>query len=140
MRTILVVSHGTFAPALVDAAAMLIGPQENIRCTSMTDGMGADAYIANVRELVKGTEGSDQILLLADLAEGSPMTNAMLVLDENGLLPKTVAFAGMNLPMLVTAAMLEDGMTPEEVEQAVLEESHRQLHSMKPHEEAEEEI
>lgn len=143
MRTIIVVSHGTFAPALVDAAAMLIGPQENVKSASMTDGMGADTYTGNVRKQVKGVEGSDQILLLADLAEGSPMTNAMLVLDENGLLPKTIAFAGMNLPMLVTAAMLEDGLSREEVEQAVLEESHRQLHTMKPQQEtgeAEEEI
>lgn len=140
MRYIVLVSHGTFAPALLSAAEMIIGNQKNMLCANMPDGMGADAYIESVRRLTEDMNGQDQILLLADLAEGSPMTNALMVLGERGLMDNTIAFAGMNLPMVVTAAMLDENMSPEEIENAVLEESHRQIRVMKLQESDDEDI
>lgn len=132
MRHVILISHGEFAPGLENAMSMLIGKRENVHCTSMLDGMGADVYIKNFQDLIRDTvQQQDQILLLGDLAEGSPMTNALNVLAEYGLLDNTIAFAGMNLPMVVTAAMLEGEMNAGEIEQAVLEESHHQLRTMK---------
>lgn len=125
------VSHGEFAPGLVNATSMLIGQQKNLRCTSMLDGMGADTYIENFRSLIQDITAEDQIVLLADLAEGSPMTNALNTLSESGLLENVVALAGMNLPMVVTAVMLDEDLhDKEEIRQAILEEAHNQLHAM----------
>lgn len=119
---------------------MIIGKQKNVLCTSMQDGMGADTYVENFRNLVKDINIRDQILLLGDLAEGSPMTNAVRILAERGLMKNTVAFAGMNLPMVMTAAMLEGEMNTDEIEQTVLQESRLQLRVMKFCESADEEI
>lgn len=110
---------------------MLIGQQENLLCTSMLDGMGADTYIEHFRSLIQGITSEDQVILLADLAEGSPMTNALNTLSESGLLDNTVALAGMNLPMVVTAVMLDETLhDKEDVRQAILEEAHNQLRAM----------
>lgn len=131
LRYIIVVSHGEFAPGLVNATSMLIGQQKNLLCTSMLDGMGAEAYIENFRSLIQNITSEDQVILLADLAEGSPMTNALNTLSESGLLENVVALAGMNLPMVVTAAMLdEDLQDKEDVREAILEEAHNQLRAM----------
>lgn len=127
MRYVILVSHGTFAPGLKNAMEMIIGKQENVYCTSMTDGMGSETYINNFKELIKNITPNDQILLMCDLAEGSPMTNALKVLDEYGLFKNTIPFSGMNLPMAVTAAMLAGELSNEKIKQAVLEESKRQI-------------
>ena len=132
-------SHGTFAPGLKNAMEMLIGKQENVYCTSMLDGMGSDTYTSNFRELIKGITSNDQILLMCDLAEGSPMTNALKVLDEAGLFKNTIPFAGMNLPMVVTAAMLQGELGADEIEQAVLKESRQQIKVMEFEEDEENE-
>lgn len=131
MRYIILVSHGEFAPGLANATSMLIGPQKNLLVNSMLDGMGADVYVGNFRELIKDISEEDQIILLADLAEGSPMTNALNTLSEVGLLGNTVALAGMNLPMVVTAAMLDEGLSDKDnIREAILEEAHNQLRAM----------
>lgn len=132
MRYIILVSHGTVAPALENAMSMIIGKKKNVLAVSMQDGMGADVYLSKFRKLVEEIKSEDQILLLGDLAEGSPMTNAVRVLAERDLMKNTIAFAGMNLPMVITAAMLDDGMADaDEIEQAVLQESRLQLKVMK---------
>ncbi|MFT9056914.1 MAG: PTS sugar transporter subunit IIA [Ethanoligenens sp.] len=131
MRYIILVSHGEFASGLKNATSMLIGSQKNLLCTGMLDGMGADSFVENFRSLIKAITQEDQIVLLADLAEGSPMTNALNTLSECGLMGNVIAIAGMNLPMVVTAAMLdEDLLDKEAVAQAILEEAHNQLRTM----------
>lgn len=130
MRYVLLVSHGTLAPSLQNATRMLIGEQGNLRSASMPDGTGADEYVESFRALLTDLLPTDQIVLLADLAEGSPMTNALNTLSECGLLANTVAIAGMNLPAVLTAAMLEEEMPNDEVSSAILVEAHNQLRAV----------
>ncbi len=127
MRHIILVSHGTMAPALEGAMAMIIGKQKNVSSTSMEDGMGANVYVDHFRELIEDFSSQDQILLLGDLAQGSPMTNAVKVLSERGLMGNTIAFAGMNLPMVITAAMLNENEDTESIKREILGESKRQI-------------
>lgn len=47
----------------------------------------------------------DEVVCFGDIIGGSPLTNTLNTLTEKGLLPKTTAFGGMNLPMAITAAM-----------------------------------
>lgn len=142
MRYYLLVSHGTYASGMAEALRMLVGTPEHLIVHEMRDGLGADAYIETLREKVSPINNTDQVLLLADLAEGSPMTNAMRVLDEKNLLPNTLALAGMNLPMAVTAAMLPEDLPIKQIEEEVLSESRQQIHALylTPNEAEEEEI
>jgi len=112
MRYCILVSHGTFAPGLHNALGMMAGAdREDILSTSLLDGMDVDTFRENFTELVKGITAEDEILLFADIIGGSPLTNAVSVLEEKGLLPHTVAMGGMSLPLVLGAAFA-DADTP----------------------------
>lgn len=112
MRYLILVSHGTFAPGLHNALGMMAGSdREDIRSTSLLDGMDVDTFRANFAELVQDITPEDEIILTADIIGGSPLTTALDVLTEKGLLGKTLAIGGMNLPLVLTAAFA-DAETP----------------------------
>ena len=112
MRYLILVSHGTFAPGLHNALGMMAGSdREDIRSTSLLDGMDVDTFRANFAELVGDITAEDEIILTADIIGGSPLTTALDVLTEKGLLARTLALGGMNLPLVLTAAFA-DADTP----------------------------
>ena len=83
MRYLILVSHGTFAPGLHNALGMMAGSdREDIRSTSLLDGMDVDTFSANFAELVKDITAEDEIILTADIIGGSPLTTALDVLTE----------------------------------------------------------
>lgn len=105
MRHLLIVSHGTFAPGLHSVLKMLVGDRDDVVSTSLEDGMGADVFTANVQALVADFAADDEVVVLADIIGGSPLTCTLNVLGEKSLLGNTIAFTGMNLPMAMAAAM-----------------------------------
>ena len=112
MRYLILVSHGTFAPGLHNALGMMAGSdREDIRSTSLLDGMDVDTFRAKFAELVQDITPEDEIILTADIIGGSPLTTALDVLTEKGLLARTLAIGGMNLPLVLTAAF-SDADTP----------------------------
>ena len=78
MRYVVLVSHGTFAPGLHSVLKMLGGgDRDDVLSASMEDGMGADAFVERFEKTVAGIKDGDEIILLADIIGGSPLTNAM---------------------------------------------------------------
>lgn len=128
MRYLILVSHGTFAPGLHNALGMMAGSdREDIRSTSLLDGMDVDTFRANFTELVGDITAEDEIILTADIIGGSPLTTALDVLTEKGLLGKTLAIGGMNLPLVLTAAFADADMPLEELEQELTGEAKDQI-------------
>ena len=128
MRYLILVSHGTFAPGLHNALGMMAGSdREDIRSTSLLDGMDVDTFRANFAELVKDIAAEDEIILTADIIGGSPLTTALDVLTEKGLLGKTLAIGGMNLPLVLTAAFADAETPLDELEQELTGEAKNQI-------------
>ena len=128
MRYLILVSHGTFAPGLYNALGMMAGSdREDIRSTSLLDGMDVDTFRANFAELVQDITPEDEIILTADIIGGSPLTTALDVLTEKGLLGKTLAIGGMNLPLVLTAAFADAETPLEELEQELTGEAKDQI-------------
>ena len=128
MRYLILVSHGTFAPGLHNALGMMAGSdREDIRSTSLLDGMDVDTFRANFAELVGDITAEDEIILTADIIGGSPLTTALDVLTEKGLLGKTLAIGGMNLPLVLTAAFGDADTPLEELEQELTGEAKDQI-------------
>ena len=128
MRYLILVSHGTFAPGLHNALGMMAGSdREDIRSTSLLDGMDVDTFRANFTELVGEITAEDEIILTADIIGGSPLTTALDVLTEKGLLGKTLAIGGMNLPLVLTAAFADADTPLEELEQELTGEAKDQI-------------
>ena len=128
MRYLILVSHGTFAPGLHNALGMMAGSdREDIRSTSLLDGMDVDTFRANFAELVGDITAEDEIILTADIIGGSPLTTALDVLTEKGLLGKTLAIGGMNLPLVLTAAFADADTPLDELEQELTGEAKDQI-------------
>ena len=128
MRYLILVSHGTFAPGLHNALGMMAGSdREDIRSTSLLDGMDVDTFRANFTELVQDITPEDEIILTADIIGGSPLTTALDVLTEKGLLGKTLAIGGMNLPLVLTAAFADAETPLEKLEQELTGEAKDQI-------------
>jgi PTS system N-acetylgalactosamine-specific IIA component len=89
----------------------------------MEDGMGADVFVERFTETIAPIKEDDEIILLADIIGGSPLTNALNVLSQKGMLARTTAFGGMNLPMALTASMMKDALDSETLEASLIQES-----------------
>ena len=128
MRYLILVSHGTFAPGLHNALGMMAGSdREDIRSTSLLDGMDVDTFRANFAELVGDITPEDEIILTADIIGGSPLTTALDVLTEKGLLGKTLAIGGMNLPLVLPAAFADADTSLDELEAEITGEAKDQI-------------
>ena len=131
MKYVVLVSHGTFAPGLRSVLKMLAGgDREDILSASMEDGMGADVFVERFQKTIEVVKEEDEIILLADIIGGSPLTNALDVLSQKGLLDKTHAFGGMNLPMALTASMMKDAMDMDTLAASMIQESQNAIQEM----------
>jgi len=94
---VLVVTHGEFGAALLDAAQMILGPQQGIRSVSVQVARGVDEIIAELKAAVAKLEVGSGVLVLTDLFGGTP-TTLSLSLRKLGNIE---VVAGVNLPMLL---------------------------------------
>ena len=128
MKYILLVSHGMMAPGLHNALGMLAGEdREDILSTSLKNGMGADEFAENVRKCVAAVKEDDELLVFADLIGGSPLTTTADVLASEGLLDRTTMVGGMNLPLVLSAAVTKDTMETREMIDMLIPESREML-------------
>ena len=109
MKYVLLVSHGQFAPGFHDTLKMFTGgDREDILHVNLENGMGADEYAENVKKVIAHITAEDEIIVLADIVGGSPLTNAANVIAEAGLLANTTIIGGMNLPLAISVVMEKD--------------------------------
>lgn len=124
MKYLLIVSHGTMAPGVKSVLNMLLGPRDNVLAYSMEDGVGADAFVEGLKKTLEPVTADDSLVVLGDIIGGSPLTNTLNTITEKGLLPKTIAFGGVNLPMAISALMaIEDGLDDDALKAQILNES-----------------
>ena len=109
MKYVLLVSHGEFAPGLHKAVNMRAGEErEDVLSTSLVNGMGADEFAENVKQVLSVVGSGDEIILFADIVGGSPLATTANVLLETGLLERTRMIGGMNLPLVLTCVLSKD--------------------------------
>ena len=89
--------------------------------------MGADEFAENVRKCVSVVKEEDELLVFADLIGGSPLTTTADVLASEGLLGQTRMIGGMNLPLVLSAAVTKDTMDTGEMIDMLIPESREML-------------
>lgn len=134
MKYVVLVSHGTFAQGLHSVLKMLAGgDRADVLSTGMEDGMGADVFAERFKETISPIRDEDEIILLADIIGGSPLTNALDVAAKAGMLDRTRAYGGMNLPMALTAVLMKDTVDKDTLEMSMLTESKNAMARMELH-------
>lgn len=96
---LLLVTHGGFGVSLLQAATMIMGPQEGCETVSVDMDSGPDQTVEAIRAAVDRMDVGGGVLALTDLFGGSPTTLSLSLVNTH----KVEVVTGVNLPMLVKA-------------------------------------
>ena len=112
MVGIIVTGHGNFATGVLSAAKLIAGTPEKLIGIDFTEN---DTVETLEEKIKKGIEelGTEEILVLADLAGGSPFKVSATIgvsSDKN-----IKVLSGTNFGMIIETALLRDGKNLEEV-------------------------
>lgn len=99
MFDVILVSHGSFARAVLESAELICGDQERVKTYGLYLGESVDVF----RDMVSGgiaeslTRG--EVLVLSDIQSGSPFNVTCAAMGDMAFHHVT----GMNLPMVIEA-------------------------------------
>lgn len=117
MIGVLITGHGSFATGMMSASKLIVGPRENYLGVDFAESDSVETLSDKLRQAIK-TLGN-QILVLVDLAGGSPFKTAVILKSE--FPDKEIeVVSGLNMPML-TSVLLEEKETMEEYIQGAME-------------------
>lgn len=98
MIGVVIVTHGGLAGALLNAAELIMGKQEQIAVVEFELGDAIADLQVRTAQAVQKVDTNQGVLLLVDLVGGSPYNvTAMLAMQKCGIEVVT----GINLPMLL---------------------------------------
>lgn len=121
MKYVLLVSHGTMAPALHDTlVSFFVGPREDFIYCNEAEGMGPDDFVEVLQKKLDVIREDDEIIVLADLLGGSPLTYTSYTINMMGLLDRAVFMNGMNMPTVLDVLAKKDTMSIHELVQDVV--------------------
>ncbi len=100
MVGIVLVSHGSFAEAMLESGEMVLGHQRNVAVAMLKPGMGPSDFKVALDAAVDSLASSDEVLFLVDLWGGTPFNTVSPLVEER---EGWVAVTGLNLPMLIVA-------------------------------------
>ena len=103
----LIITHGRLAIELLNAAEMIVGEIHHIAAVSLGWHDDADMARSMIEKAIERVKTPDGILILTDMFGGTPTNIASTFLDS-----ETVEIVtGVNLPMLIKLAQMEEGQS-----------------------------
>lgn len=98
MTGLIIVTHGNLAQEFLNAAVMIVGPQQGVMtfCTHQDDQLEAIELELRRMVAVLGQDG-DGVLLMTDIFGGTPTNISLSLLDAG----KVEVLTGVNLPMVL---------------------------------------
>ena len=127
MINVVVVTHGDFGEALIRAAEMIVGPQENVRAVSLLPEESPAGFGDKLDAALADLDGQETLLLI-DLFGGTPCN----VSSRKVLQASTEVITGMNMAMLIEALTSRDGTPLCELVLQVVEAGQKAVVNLKP--------
>ena len=102
MINVIVASHGPFAAALLESAAMVYGELTHTHSVTLSESAGIEGFKQEFAlVLAKARENADGVLVLCDMQSGTPWNVACHHAFSPDTTPPMAVLAGVNLPMLL---------------------------------------
>ena len=111
---ILVAAHGDLAGAFLATAELICGRFDDVQAVGLLPTDSPESF--NERFMVAAGDPNDKLLILTDLAGGTPHNVALVATRR---LPKAVLISGVNLAVLIEAVTSTDALDGESVERLV---------------------
>lgn len=127
MKYVVLVSHGDFAKGLLDSLSMLAGKRDDVIAAGLTNGISAAQFAEEFAKAIEVIPSDADIIVLADIIGGSPLTTAMNTLASLNRIDKTIAIGGMNLPLALTTVLMKDAFEGQDLVNNVLGEATQAL-------------
>ena len=119
MKYLVLVSHGGLAEGVQSSLGMFAGDKTD----QVKAGKSVDDFALEFRQALAGLTEEDQVLVLADIVGGSPLTTACNALAELGKLDTAVVLGGLNLTMALTGLVMKDMLEGKELAKTILSEA-----------------
>ena len=116
MIAILLVSHGTYATAMLDTARMILGPQEQAVAVGLTADESPDQLRAELVRAMESFQGTE-LLVLTDITSGTPFNTVVALSGQYPFRHLT----GINLPLLIETLICRQFVPMEELIKSLLE-------------------
>lgn len=95
---IILVTHGNFGKSLVEAAELIVGPQDYILSLSVDVSLGIDAAVESLKVNIAEVSNGVGVLILTDMFGGTPTNLSLSLLGDD-----IEVVTGVSLPMLLKA-------------------------------------
>ncbi len=115
----IIIGHGDFAQAMVNAAVQIVGEQERINVIS-NSGQSCES-LAVIIERTLNAEPESEIIVFLDLPGGSCTISCYGLLKKK---PDLNIICGLNLPMLIEFFMLRDKHNAHELVPILIKKAH----------------
>lgn len=111
----IIIGHNEFGKGLYNACSMIAGEKNNTVTVDFLPGDDIDILDGKINNALSELICCDEILVLADLAGGSPYNRSLVLSVENT--DKNIhVVGGINLPLLIEAFCQRDmGKSAEEI-------------------------
>src|SRR5215813_6117516 len=113
----LIVTHGRLAIELLNAAEMIVGEIHHVVAVSLGWHDDVDTAATMVQKALERVQSPAGVVILTDMFGGTPTNIASTFLDPG----KVEIVTGVNLPMLIKLAQLQEGQTLEAAARLVLD-------------------
>ena len=112
MIGVVVASHGRLCRELLFTAEMILGPAAQTAAAPLAAGVSLQDFAAQLRQAVAAVQQEAGVLLLADLAGGTPCNVAAVLAAQS---EEIKVVTGVNLPMLLEVLSRREGLSLEEL-------------------------
>lgn len=106
------VTHGTMADGLMDAARMIVGEKEALAPIQLREEDDVEGLMARVETAIEEVDSGDGVLVLVDLPGASPFNASARIAMEND---SVNVVTGVNLPMLAEMLVQREGNSLEQL-------------------------
>lgn len=106
MIGVVLCGHGRLAPALLEAAELILGEQEHVATATLLPEDSLESLAPQIARACASFATADGVLVLIDLYGGTPFNATAIQLRR----PDREVVTGMNLPMVIEVLSSRDGM------------------------------
>ncbi len=113
MFDLILISHGSFAAGMREAAEFIMGEQEGLAVLGLYPGETVDYFAGKLEKAIDSFPDPKNVLILSDLPNGTPSNAAMLMVLKKGV----SCISGCNLPLVLEILGARDEV---DIQQAVV--------------------
>ncbi|GAB1410811.1 PTS sugar transporter subunit IIA [Desulfovibrionales bacterium] len=114
MIGVIVITHGQFGQYLLEAAQIILGPQEQHAHIAIEGSTDVAELIAQLKTTVQRLDSGNGVVILTDMFGGTPSNISLSLLQTD----KVDVLTGVNLPMLLRIFGMRATSLPQLVEEA----------------------